>query len=162
MPSRQQGFTLIELILVILMLGILAAFALSRFANLGRDARIASVEGAAASIRSATVIGHATWLTNGSTGNDIRYEDTFVLMQGGYPQAHIRIADAVGIVGAAGIATDSYQIDPLPHTTVTPHPPTVTIRPLGVAADADCYVSYTQANPAGSVPPSISVQTSGC
>ncbi|MOA43471.1 hypothetical protein D3C78_1656330 [compost metagenome] len=41
---RQRGFALIELILVIVMLGILSAFALLRFANLGFDARIASVQ----------------------------------------------------------------------------------------------------------------------
>lgn len=151
---QQRGFTLIELILVIVMLGILSAFALPRFANLGRDARIASVQGAAASIRSAAAIGHAAWLAGGGTGNDIAYEDTFVLMQGGYPQARVTLAGAVGIAGAAGIDTGSYQVA----TTAT----TATIRPLGVAATATCYVSYTQANMTGTVPPSITVQTGGC
>ena len=41
---RQHGLTLIELSLVIVMLAILSAFALPRFASLGRNARIASVQ----------------------------------------------------------------------------------------------------------------------
>jgi MSHA pilin protein MshA len=42
--SRLSGFTLIELVIVIVILGILAAFALLKFADFSMDARIASLE----------------------------------------------------------------------------------------------------------------------
>jgi MSHA pilin protein MshA len=43
--KKQQGFTLIELVTVIIILGILAAFAIPRFINLTTEARAASIEG---------------------------------------------------------------------------------------------------------------------
>ncbi|MOA20425.1 hypothetical protein D3C78_1408680 [compost metagenome] len=140
--------------MVIVILGVLAAFALPRFANLGQDARIAVVQDAAAAIRSASATAHAVWLAQGGINNEVTLEDTTVLIFGGYPQARVTLAGAVGIAGAAGIDTGSYQVA----TTAT----TATIRPLGVSATATCYVSYTQANMTGTVPPSISMQTGGC
>ncbi|MBY0267457.1 MAG: prepilin-type N-terminal cleavage/methylation domain-containing protein [Burkholderiales bacterium] len=65
--KRQQGFTIIELIVVIVVLGILAATAIPRFANVGTEARIASMQGVAGSMNSAKEVIRAKWYAAGST-----------------------------------------------------------------------------------------------
>ena len=50
--NKQAGFTLIELVLVIVILGVLAATALPRFSDLSTQARVASLNGLAGGLRS--------------------------------------------------------------------------------------------------------------
>lgn len=64
----QKGFTMIELIIVIAILGILAAFALPRFANFVPAAQTSTRDGIVSSLNSAIGIAHAQWVANGQTG----------------------------------------------------------------------------------------------
>lgn len=68
-PNRKEkGFTLIELVMVIVILGILAAFALPRFADLSGDAEEAAIDGARGSVKSAMGIVRSTALANDVAG----------------------------------------------------------------------------------------------
>ena len=141
--KKQQGFTLIELIMVIVILGILAAFAIPKFANLGADARRSTMQGVEAAMKSASAISHAAWLANGTNPASVTLEGASVAMFNGYPSP-------AGIVVAANISGDATGAagDFIVLTNAT----TTTVRAKGATTPASCQVVYTRSAAANTAP----------
>ncbi len=63
---REGGFTLIEMVIVLVLIGLLAAVALPRMFNATEGAREKSLEGTAGAFGTAVAIAHAQWVANGN------------------------------------------------------------------------------------------------
>jgi MSHA pilin protein MshA len=83
--QRQLGFTLIELVVVIALLSILAAFAIPRYVGLEREARSATILGVSGSIRSGAALVHGLWLSQ--EVNPVIMEGNVINLTQGYPDA---------------------------------------------------------------------------
>jgi MSHA pilin protein MshA len=159
---QQSGFTLVELVTVILILGVLAAVALPRYADLQGKARESKVKAVAGSLKAAAALAKASAMANGTScaaDGTVTMEGASIALVHCYPQAlgalTTGIFSAANVSGGDGWTVSTTDVGGAAANTL------VSIELSDASTPASCKVSYTSA--AGvNTPPVIATTTTGC
>ena len=161
--NRRNGFTLIELVVVISVIAIMSAIALPRYINLQPQARIAKAQAILGSVKSAAALARASCMvdragltigapTCTSTGGTVNMDGALVAMINEYPAG-----SADGIVRAAQLDATADQIVITPGATASDP---LTIDIVG-GTSPNCRITYTPAAAGPAFAPPALIST-GC
>ncbi len=152
--KKQSGFTLIELVVVIVIIGILAVAAAPKLLNIQDDARTAALKGLKAALQGASALVHAKASVAGkerlATAQIDVGGEAPISLKYGYPEA-----SSAGIEEAiVGMGSDWKNITHELKTDITAdNTAYFTLNTLTVDGTTnDCYVSYHQDTAARSTP----------
>jgi MSHA pilin protein MshA len=145
---KSRGFTLIELVVVITILAILAAFAIPKFISLSTQARVATVNALAGTLRSGAALAHSLAMANG--GAAVVMEGATVTMLNSYPDSV-----AGGIQNAVSVSADFTY-------TAGASGAVGTWTAVNAPTPTGCTVTYLPATAAGVAPVVTATNTAGC
>jgi MSHA pilin protein MshA len=144
---RSHGSTLVEAVVLMSLVGIVAAFSVPKFTRLGNEARTSEVQALGASLQQAAQTTHAHVVASGSHLSTIMIAGRTVNLKNGYPDA-----------GTDGIRKAVFDSDGF---TATQGDDFVTFSRADAPSVSQCSVTYRTAE-AGGAATITNIDTSGC
>lgn len=152
--KKQKGFTLIELIVVIVVLGILAAFAIPKYMTLDKEARISTIRNLGGSVQAAATLVHAIGKAQVANGSIAANPANITI--DGTTKVDVNNSTLYPLATNAGIIAALENITSAGYIVNSENP--MVIQKSGASDLSNCSVTYNDT----AAPPNVEVKYNGC